>query len=291
MGVLRIRHPKAYTVARIAWAIALAGLASPGCDDTRVYPARGIVQEVALEEGQVMVDHEEIPGLMPAMTMNFAIYDRPLLESLSPGDVIEFDLTSERGSFFITAAQVVGEVRPEDGWSRLGEKLVRSDPAPDFDLTDTEGGTVSLGAFAGQAVLLDFIFTRCQGPCPALTSAHVRVQRELPPELRERVHFVSITIDPERDTPDELRAYAEARGADLSDWSFLTGERHAIEEVAEAYGIGVKPVEGGDIEHVLATFLIDPEGRIVKRYLGISNDPAEILADLRAIAGRQGEAG
>ena len=264
-------------VLAVAWAAA--------CGSTETYPGRGVVQEVSASEQQILIDHEDIPGLMPAMTMNLAVYDRELLASLSPGDVIEFELTKQRGSFFITAATVVGQVEAEDGWSRLGDTLVKSDPAPPFELTDTEGEAVSLGGLAGRIVLLDFIFTRCPGPCPALTSNHVTVQRGLPDSLRDDVHFVSITIDPERDTAEDLRRYGEARGADLSGWSFLDGDPEAVRAVMSAYGIGTKPIEQDDVEHVLATFLIDREGRMVKRYLGVGEDPAVILADRAAAAG------
>jgi protein SCO1/2 len=245
---------------------------------------RGVVHEVSQEERQALIDHEDIPGLMPAMTMNFAVYDRELLESFKPGDVIDFELTAERGSFFITAASVVGKVEAEEGWSRMGEGLVPSDPAPPFELGDVSGETVSLAGLAGRVLLVDFIFTRCPGPCPSLTSGHVSVQRALAPTVREATHFVSISIDPERDTPADLEAYARARGADLSDWSFLTGSPEVVAKVLQAYGVGTGRDTNGEIEHVLATFLIDPGGRIVKRYIGLDHDPKTIAADLEAVA-------
>ena len=265
-------------------ALAAAAFLGPtGCDDSQTHLGRGVVLEVSLKERQVLIDHQELPGLMPAMTMNFAIYDRELLESLRPGDVIDFELTSRRASFFITAATVVGVAELEDGWSRMGDGLVPSDPAPPFELLDVSGETVSLAGLAGRVLLVDFIFTRCPGPCPILTSSHVSVQRLLPQAVREATHFVSISIDPLRDTPADLEAYALARGADLSDWSFLTGPPDEIGKVVEAYGVGTGRSADGQIEHVLATFLVDPRGRIVKRYIGLDHDPAAIVADLEAV--------
>lgn len=254
------------------------------CDDTKTYPGHGVVHEVSVDEGQALIAHDEMPGLMPAMTMNFSIYDPALLASLQPGDVIDFELTSQRGSFFITAAQVVGRVQPEDGWSRMGDGLVKSDPAPPFSLTDPEGVTVSLESLRGRTLLVDFIFTRCPGPCPILTSTHAAVQRSLRPELRERVRFVSITLDPLHDGPEELRAYAQARGADLAGWSFLGGTVEAVDPVLSAWGAGATRNEQGEIEHVVVSFLVDPEGRIVKRYLGTEHQPEEVVADLEAVA-------
>lgn len=276
MGLLTRRKRAA-----IAVLVAVAWLA---CDDSRTYAGHGVVHEVSIEDQQVMIEHDEIAGLMPAMTMSFAIHDEQLLASLSPGDVIDFVLTSQRGSFFVTRAEVVGRVDPGQGWSRMGEGLVKSDPAPAFELLDTSGESVSLAGLAGRTLLVDFIFTRCPGPCPALTSSHVSVQRGLSPAARERIHFVSISIDPARDTPQDLRAYAQARGADLSDWSFLTGEEARVQEVLAAYGVGTTRSAAGELEHVLATFLIDSEGRIVKRYLGLDHEPSAIVADLEAVA-------
>ncbi len=284
MGLLSIairRRPRAFAVAATAIAFAWVALA---CSDSQKHSGHGVVHEVSPDDKQVLVAHDDMPGLMPAMTMNFSVYDPELLASLSPGDVIDFELTAERGSFWISDAEVVGRVTPEDGWSLMGDGLVKSDPAPPFALRDPDGREVSLAGLAGTTLLVDFIFTRCPGPCPSLTSNHVAVQRALSPELRERVHFVSISIDPERDTPEDMRAYGLARGADLADWSFLTGPPERIAEVMRAYGVGKRPTTEGETEHVLATFLIDGRGRVVKRYLGLDHAPEQIAADLQAVA-------
>ena len=276
MGVLRRRIAGAAVVAM--------ALLATACSDQEVHSGHGVVHEVSVADQQVLIDHDEMPGLMPAMTMSFALYDPALLAKLKPGDVVDFELTAERGSFWISSATVVGRVTPEDGWSLMGEGLVKSDPAPPFSLVDVDGETVSLADLAGKTLLVDFIFTRCPGPCPSLTSSHVSVQRALTPAQREKIRFVSITIDPERDTPEDLRAYALARGADLADWSFLSGPSDEVVKVMRAYGVGTKAGADGDIEHVLATFLIDPRGRVVKRYLGLDHAPETLAADLEAVA-------
>ncbi len=278
MGVLRSRSACGIPAAIVAALLAFA------CSDQQVHPGHGVIHEVSAEDKQVLIAHEAMPGLMPAMTMNFALYDPTLLESLRPGDVVDFELTAERGSFWISSATVVGRVSPEDGWSLMGDGLVKSDPAPAFSLVDVDGDTVSLAGLADKTLLVDFIFTRCPGPCPSLTSSHVSVQRALSPALREKIRFVSITIDPERDTPEDLRAYALARGADLTDWAFLSGPPDEVLAVMRAYGVGTKPGAEGDIEHVLATFLIDPRGQVVKRYLGLDHAPETLAADLEAVA-------
>ena len=103
-----------------------------------VYPARGIVEDVDADGKQVLIDHEEIEGLMPAMTMNFAVPEADVLSRLSPGQVIEFDLRFTGRSYEVASFEIVGEAPAEAGWRRLGEGLVRSSPAPAFDLIDQE---------------------------------------------------------------------------------------------------------------------------------------------------------
>ena len=143
--------------------------------------------------------------------------------------------------------------------------------APAFDLIDQDGAPVSLSDFAGKIVLLDFIYTHCPGPCPILTGIHASVQSEIADALRDRIRFVSISLDPERDTPEAMKAYAIARGADLDGWSFLTGEPAVVDEVVRSYGVGTGVQPDGEIEHLVISFLIDGEGRILKRYLGLEH--------------------
>ena len=137
---------------------------------------------------------------------------------------------------------------------------------------------------SGKNILLDFIFTRCTGPCPILTSTHVSVQRELSERAQKQTHFVSITLDPENDSPEVLDTYARERGADLANWSFLTGSPESIDAVVSAYGVASSPGKDGQIEHLVVTFLIDRNGRIVKRYMGQGPPSKEVTADLESLA-------
>ena len=137
---------------------------------------------------------------------------------------------------------------------------------------------------AGKAVLLDFIYTTCTGPCPILTGFHVAVQRRIPQALAGRIHFVSISLDPARDDPAALRAYALARGADLAHWSFVTGPVAEVEALVRQFGVGSVRLPDGSFEHVVVSFLIDGGGRIVKRYFGLEHESEAIARDLEALA-------
>ncbi len=163
------------------------------------------------------------------------------------------------------------------------ETGARRERAPEFALIDQAGRPFSSASLRGRVVLVDFIFTHCGGPCPILTGIHVALQRRLPPALRERTAFVSISVDPERDTPEQLLAYARARGADLAGWSFLTGTAAQIESVARGFGVGSSREPGGEIAHTTATFLLDPAFRIARRFTGLEHGPEELELALREL--------
>lgn len=273
-----------------ALALAVACGEGHGSHPPGIHHARGVIEAVLREDAQLVVAHEPIEGLMPAMTMSFDVSDPALLEGLEAGQAIEFHLEAEEGRYRILDVQVVGrggEAGQAGVAGQAGASFTpaeASEPAAPFTLTDQDGERVSLSDLRGQVVLLDFIYTNCPGPCPILTSTHVRVQRTLDDALRDRVHFVSISIDPERDTPEALRAYGEARGADLSGWSFLTGTPEQLDPVLRAYGVGRTPEANGEIVHVVATYLIDAEGHIAERYIGLEHHADDLREDVERVA-------
>jgi protein SCO1/2 len=271
----------------LAAAALLAALATSCGEDPAAHghPARGIVRDVLPAEGQAVIEHEEIPGLMPAMTMSFDVPDRALLATLAPGQTIDFRIEHTEKSYRVIAASVTGEAGSAGRSGGFEALAPASDPAPDFALVDQNGAPLALADLRGKLVVLDFIFTTCQGPCPMLTSAHVTLQRSLSPELRARTRFVSITLDPVRDNPMALRAYAQERGADLTGWSFLTGDPEAVARVVKAYGVGTLRRPDGQLDHLVATFLIDAEGRIARRFIGLEHEPEELRRELESLSG------
>jgi protein SCO1/2 len=153
-------------------------------------------------------------------------------------------------------------------------------PAPDFKLISQDGIEVGRTLFRGKVVLISFIYTWCPDICPVLTDKLVRIQDDLGPLFGKNVAFVSITFDPERDTPEVLRDYAEAFGADPAGWFFLTGQIEAVREVATRYGVVMIPGVDGAIDHNLMTTLIDRQGRMRVQYSGYRFDPGELHQDL-----------
>jgi protein SCO1 len=269
-------------LASAALALALA------CGRQSVYEVHGVVREVDAAAKQATIEHEDIPGLMSAMTMGFDVPDPAVLAKLVPGEPVVFELEVTDKSFRIIAVRDAGEPAVRAGASRSpsAASVARAgDLAPDFTLTDQTGARLSSGDLRGRWAVVDFVYTRCTGPCPILTSLQVDLQRKLAPELRDKVRFVSITLDPEFDTPAVLAEYARARGADLASWSFLTGPPADVADVVKRFGVGTLRGADGQIDHMVATFLIDPQGRIAQRWLGLENGAEERRAEIAALAG------
>ena len=156
-------------------------------------------------------------------------------------------------------------------------------PAPEFALLDQDGAPFNLADLRGKVVVVTFVYTTCADTCPVLTAKMASLQRPLAADFGPRVRFVSITVDPEVDTPTVLRAYAKAQSADPAGWSFLTGSRSAIDGVIRSYGGLAKRTDRGSVDHLFLTSLIDRQGRLRVQYLGYRFKPDDLLHDLRAL--------
>jgi protein SCO1 len=171
-------------------------------------------------------------------------------------------------------------------WARSGDN---NDPlpvistAPAFVLDATKGWRVSLADLRGKVLVITFIFTTCTATCPILTAKMVHIQRQLGADFGARVNFVSITVDPLNDTPERLRDYAAAHGANVPGWHFLTGSPSEISDVLHRYGAYAKKSERGELEHLFLTSLVDRQGMLRVQYLGTRFDPTEMQADLQKL--------
>jgi protein SCO1/2 len=156
-------------------------------------------------------------------------------------------------------------------------------PAPEFTLISQDGAPVTLAGFRGKVVAVTFIFTLCTATCPVLTPMMSFVQDQLGSDFGAKIAFVSITVDPERDTPDVLKEYARAFGANLAGWSFATGTPAAIHNVTRQYGVFASKGENGDVDHTFLTSIVDPNGMLRVQYLGVRFDPEEFRRDLLSL--------
>jgi protein SCO1/2 len=164
-----------------------------------------------------------------------------------------------------------------------GENLPKIKPAPEFTLTKQDGKRLALKELRGKVLAITFIFASCTDTCPLLTAKMAGIQTRLGSNFGPKVYFVSITVDPERDTPNILKRYAEAHKANPAGWAFLTGTPAEIREVAKRYGIYYKKTPHGDVDHTFLTSLVDQNGTLRVQYMGVKFDPDEMLHDLQSL--------
>ncbi len=181
-----------------------------------------------------------------------------------------------------SACLLLGFSRDAPQQASLEPPLPKIAPAPEFALTSQDGARVTLADFRGKVVAVTFIFTLCTATCPVLTPMMSFVQDQLGSDFGAKIAFVSITVDPERDTPQVLKEYAQAFGANLAGWSFLTGAPAAIQDVARRYGVYASKAQN-DVEHTFLTSVVDPHGILRVQYLGVRFDPEEFRRDLLSL--------
>jgi protein SCO1/2 len=153
-----------------------------------------------------------------------------------------------------------------------------------LELNDADGKTFSLREYEGKTLLLAFVFTHCPSACPMQTARMARVEAMLPDALKQRSAFVSISIDPRRDTREKLREFARAHHAQSSHWRFgLTQDTGALQTLLDRLSVKVNANTDGSIRHEMSVLLIDARGRIVQRYMGDSFDEARVAHELGAV--------
>jgi protein SCO1/2 len=275
--------------------LALAACSAPPAGPEERFELRGTVVSVDADRQRVKLDHEPIPGYMDAMTMEFRVKDARMLPALLPGKLVTADLVVAGGSSWIENIVVSSPAGVPSLPSRVegATEPTPGAPAPGFALVDHESKPATLERYRGKAVALTFIYTRCPLPdyCPLMTSNFAAVRRELSrdPKAAARIQLLSITIDPEFDTPEVLARYAREFATDETgrvpeNWAFLTGPPDQVREAAHAYGLVFETVSG-TIDHSLRTAVIAPDGRLVKVYRGNEWQPEALAAELVRTAG------
>jgi len=163
------------------------------------------------------------------------------------------------------------------------QRLSKIGPAPEFTLTTQGGKRLPLKDLRGKVLAITFIFASCADTCPLLIAKMAGIQNRLSSDFGPGVFFVSITVDPERDTPEVLKRYADAHKANPVGWAFLTGTTAEIREVAKRYGVYYKKTARGDVDHTFLTSLVDRNGTLRVQYMGVKFDPDEMLRDLQSL--------
>jgi protein SCO1/2 len=270
----------------------VAMLAGCGSNDTRKareperrFEVRGKVVAVDRTGREVTLAHEEIPSYMEAMTMPFRVAKEEDLAEIFPGDRVRGTLVVTEGRSWLEGLHVAGS-------DEKGPILLPTDPVPGarvpaLALVNQEGTAIRLDQYRGKAVLVTFVFTRCPLPdyCILMSENFKAVQSRLrkTPDLLSKTHLLSISIDPEYDTPSVVKDYGErlmAGDVRFDHWEFATGTPEQVREAAGFFGLSYE-TDQGQIVHSLRTVVVDPNGAVFDVFRGNEWTVDDAVASLR----------
>jgi protein SCO1/2 len=272
----------------------LAAAADPAVTN---YTLKGIVKNVEIDLEQVMIQHEAIPGFMDAMTMRFALKDRNVLETLRLGDQVEGTLRVERSGGVVHDYALLGLTVTKPAPQPLAvdisknraavraqtRRLEIGDPVPDFTMISQDGKTVKLSDLRGDVVALTFIYTRCPLPdfCPLMDKKFSELAQRIGafPGRAKQIRLISLSFDPDHDSPEVLRKHAQVRGAAPPLWSFAVASHSELAKIAAPLGLFYQPGDS-EIAHKLCTAVIDPAGKLARLEIGTQRTKWE-TADLQ----------
>ena len=262
-----------------------------GDSSTRSFAARGIVEKIGFDLRQVTINHEAIPGYMAAMTMDFSVQNTNELNGILAGDQITFTLVVSKNDGWVEnihrtgqTASIITNTMP------VMPELQPGDQLPDGTLTTEDGRPVRFSDFRGKAIAFTFFFTRCPMPnyCP-LMNRNFAAARDLitsTPNAPTNWEFLSISFDPENDTPEVLANFGGFyRHGDPSHWLFAAAPTNTLAILAPSLDLMVVH-QGASISHNLRTVVLDPHGRIYRQFDGNQWTSRE-LADTVLDAARQ----
>jgi protein SCO1/2 len=279
--------------ARALAVLSILSTAQPACHSRATgpeqrYAIKGKVVSVERRDSTVTISHEAIPGYMDAMTMPFKLKDERLLADLAEGDRVQGTLVVKGLQSWLEDVVAIREAvdQSDIGKSQNSIEPKPGDEVPDFTLVNQDGKPVKLTQYRGRVLVLTFVYTRCPLPdyCPLMTDNFSEIEKTLKavPEMYAKSHLLSISVDPDNDTPKVLRAYATNHSADFGHWDFLTGARDDVKRVATYFGMQYWR-DGDQVVHSLRTAIVGADGKVVKLYRGNEWKPEEIVSELREL--------
>jgi protein SCO1/2 len=269
-------------------ALLLQGCAPPP-EAPRQYELHGQILAIRHDHNEVLIKHGDIDGFMPGMTMPFKVRDAALLQGKEPGDLVKASLAVADTEAWISTLDKTGEAPLIETATIPAASFVTplkpGDLAPDTRLVDQTGASLSLADWPGSAAAVTFIYVRCPLPqfCPLLDRRFAEVQRLITDDvaLRDRARLLSVSFDPDADTPARLQAHADKLRANPLIWRFATAPREVVDRFAATFGVSVIREEDSTITHNMRTAVIGPDRRVVSIHEGSDWTPEQIADDLR----------
>ena len=209
------------------------------------YDLKGKVVMVEKEKHLVTIAHEDVAGLMPAMTMPFTVPNQADIDFLAPEDQVSATLVVDGSQSWLENLFVTRMSSDASGAAAsLPAEAKPGDEVPNYTLKNQDGKEIRLHNYRGKALLLTFIYTRCPLPeyCTLMSNNFAQVDRQLQqnPEVYARTHLLSISIDPKFDTPQVLRSYGAAHteryeNETFAHWEFASGDQ--VKDLAQFFGL------------------------------------------------------
>jgi protein SCO1/2 len=267
--------------------------ANPDHGIAQQYETRGVVRGFSPDRSTIEIQHENISGFMPSMTMPFVARDLKEIADLKVGDAISFRINVTQKDFWIDNVNKIrrvdveiAEPKPTFASSSANEaRLKEGDEMPAFNLTNQNGDPVSLETFHGQPFVLTFVFTRCPVPnfCPRMSNNFEELQAAIKAGggTLAATRLLSVTLDPGYDTAKVLGDYAAFHHADSKIWTFGTGDEKEIDLLTRAFSV-YRQTEGGTISHGLATALINRNGIVERIWRGNAWTSTEVTKAISA---------
>jgi protein SCO1/2 len=258
---------------------------------TYVLTGRVISKQPATQ--QLIIDNDDIPGFMSAMTMPYAVKDPDGFERVQPGDIVRADIiVGPAGKYWLEHLAVTGKVAAKSAAESAASPILGiGDMAPDVPLVNQDGKTIRFSQFKGKAVLLTFIYTRCPFPdyCPWLTRQFGLIQKELAknPDDYKRTHLISMSLAPNYDKPPILREYGLSNMAHdpkgFQHWDFVSTTPADLKKLVTSFGVEYSD-QDGQITHDLLTILLAPNGAIAKVWPYNNWKTTEVLDVMRHVS-------
>lgn len=281
-----------------------AAFASPSCSPTapraeaKRYELRGTIVSFNMDQRQVVISHEDVPGLMEGMTMPFTLKEPSAYDVMHAGDKIQATLVVDAERTVIenpVISHAEADAAPPAPSQSQPSEPQSGGEVTDFTLTNQDGKKITLRDYRGHALALTFIYTRCPLPdyCVLMSNNFAEIDRALArePGLAAKSRLLSVSVDPAFDTPKVLRSYGAAHTENYRDekferWQLATGDAAEVRRVANFFGL-LYDREGDQIVHSLRTAVITPDGKLYRIYRGNEWKPEDILNDFRQLSGAE----
>ncbi len=284
----------------LALAIMAAGCQKPAETESnsanqKRYDLRGTVVSVDKLKKTAEIDHEAIPDLMPRMTMPFPIKENWVWEDLVPGVQIRAELvmdSSAKDPYWLEKISIVANSAPNQPPVEEKQPEQIGKVIPDLSLTNQEGKKFTFKDYRGKALAVTFIYRECPLPefCIKMSKhfSEMANQIAVDPAAKDKIRLLSISFDPERDTPEKLKQYGlgylgkDAKD-DLTVWNLAVGSDKEVRAVADFFGLKYETdaTDKTQINHSLVTAVIAPDGKVTRIFTGGRWTPDDVLAELK----------